>query len=123
MRKKSGVYPCLRPGCHIIAKTTVDPNQITSFCDGPDVPSLGDWLAWGLKQVGLTQDRWLSFKEWIGWQPSCKCPIRQHWLNQFGAAIAWRLRALCVRLTVWRWCLSQDQLRPDRQQRADGDDR
>jgi len=42
-------------------------------------PMLGDWLAWCLRAVGITEAR---VERWIG--SSCGCDGRRRWLNRAG---------------------------------------
>ena len=47
---------------------------------------LGDWVESKLEAVGITQERYVEFKERHGFLPTCNCQERIKWLNDFGDA-------------------------------------
>lgn len=47
-------------------------------------PGWGDRVQTALEGAGITQDRWIAFKEAFGGAPTCNCEKRKRWLNDVG---------------------------------------
>lgn len=59
---------------------------------------LGDLIERGLKFFGVTQERWIAFKEKHGYPPNCNCQARIDWFNQFHLELG-------VISERWNWLL------------------
>ena len=50
----------------------------------PTGPGRGDRVETALTAIGVTKERWSSFKSAFGLGPTCNCEARKDWLNQVG---------------------------------------
>lgn len=47
---------------------------------------LGDWVELQLESIGITQERYMAFKQAAGLPPRCNCAQRKEYLNKL---ISW----------------------------------
>ena len=60
----------------------------------------GDWVAHRLAAVRITEESYTEFKTKHGLMPTCNCPERREWLNEFGREFG-RKKAKILRF-LWR---------------------
>lgn len=78
------------PVCGIVVTVDTDHFPVHCRCDYVQYtpnPGLGDMIAAGLHVAGITPERYVRLKRWVGLRPKCKCLKRQHRLNEIGRAL------------------------------------
>lgn len=79
------------PGCGACIKVPRLVAPIRCYCGFTQLqhpPGIGDRVAAGLCHLGLTRRRYEAARAALGLKKPCKCPERQHALNELGNHLA-----------------------------------
>ena len=95
-----GGVTCSVCGRHL--ETDFPAHKVRARCKGKFM--LGDEVERALQTLGITEERYRSFKEQLGLMPTCNCKDRKEFLNKLSTQFGLSANKI---LNYWSWWISR----------------